>query len=141
MGEVVKNIFNKAINTAEGLLEKGAESVIAFFHNRSSFTDAKAVHGFYRLETPSGRPLAFRHHCPVSGDWDVSPPIKGSVVVHCPERKRDVFDPDAAMPTVVRYTTERNGIARLSDGSRVVNTEAGEVSGEFEYEQSNPPWL
>ena len=137
----MRSIFDKAVNTAAGLLEKGAGMVFAFIRNRSTYSDARKVHGFYRLEAPSGRFLQYRFHCPISGDWAVSPAKKGSVVVHCPEHKRDVFDPGAAMPTVLRYPTPRNGVVQLSDGTRVVDTEVGGFSGEFEYEKSYPTWL
>lgn len=134
----MKNIFSKTLNTAEGLFNKGMDSVFMFFHNRRKFNDVREIHGFYRLETPSGRLLEYRHHCPVSGDARVVRAVKGAIAVHCPQRKRDVFDPGAAMPAVIRYPAQRSGMAQLPDGSRVIDTTVGEFGGDFGYSPSDP---
>jgi hypothetical protein len=131
----MKSIFDKAGKTAEELLERAKDGIITFFQNRSTYDDAGQVHGFYRLQNPSGRFLGYRHHCPVSGDYEVS---RGSVVVHCPDRKREVFNPDAAMPTVIKHPAPRKGVATLPDGSRLVDTTVGEFNGEYGYEPYDP---
>jgi hypothetical protein len=121
--EKVKNILDGARKTADELLKRGGDAVVEFIQNRSTLSDVTKVHGFYKLVTPSGDFLEYRHHCPVSGDGAIYPPEKGSVAIHCVDRRRDVFDPDAAMPTVVRYPAPRRGMLRLPSGESVIFTD------------------
>jgi hypothetical protein len=110
---VFRELWKRAENLAEGLLNDADE----FVYNRQTFADERNVHGFYKLKRPDGSLLEYRHHCDVSGDFAVSPPTKGSVVAHCIDRRQSVFDPDAPMPTVVRFPRPAPGSARLADGS------------------------
>jgi hypothetical protein len=138
MGDEMKNIFSSARKTATELLNRGMNAADEWIYNHKKFTDTRQVHGFYKLVTLDGRFLEYRHNCPVSGDGRVKPPIKGAVAIHCIDRRRDVFDPAAPMPTVIRYPRLPQGSVRLSDGSVVVRTDAQEWDGEFEYKPSDP---
>jgi hypothetical protein len=134
----MKSMFDKTAQTIFQLMDRGADAAIQFVHNHRTFYDAREIHGFYRLETPSGQLLGFRHHCPVNGDGAVKPAIKGSIAIHCPEHKQDVFNPDAAMPVVIRQPRARDGVVNLPNGSRAMMTDAGEWDGEFQYEPGDP---
>ncbi|HKN76411.1 MAG TPA: hypothetical protein VJW94_14625 [Candidatus Acidoferrum sp.] len=154
------SIFEKASKLATNLLDHFVSEDAKWLYNRRTFYDTKQVHGFYKLVTPSGRLLEYRHRCPVTGDGPVRGP-KGSVAIHCRHRAwkrvdgevvyesdangravfvdvRDVFDPDAAMPSVVRHARPVPGTARLSDGSVVLHTDAGEWDGEVGFDRSDP---
>lgn len=133
----MRNIFSKILNAADVLLRGDAEPD-AFVRDRNPVSNMNKIHGFYRLVSPSGRFLEYRHHCPVSGDGALASAKKGAVAVHCPDRKRDHFDPDAPMPTVTKRPAQRSGELQLPDGSRLVLTDRGGFNGEFDYEPYDP---